>query len=134
MYTPAIKLKAGELVVDAEYYNKVGGAKLWYTPHTGKDCGTTVRVQQVLAADLTLEPISEDIKLPHGMSKKNKANATKLGAQRVDPEEHEEILEEIDRRTDLEHEEEYDESDEESEGEDEESESEGEGEESDEHQ
>ena len=25
-------IKAGELVCDAEYYNKVPGASLWYTP------------------------------------------------------------------------------------------------------
>ena len=48
MYMPAIKIKAGELVVDAEFYNKVAGARLWYTPTQGEDAKTTVRVQQVL--------------------------------------------------------------------------------------
>ena len=50
MYVPAIKIKAGpgELVVDAEFYNKVAGARLWYTPTQGEDAKTTVRVQQVL--------------------------------------------------------------------------------------
>lgn len=134
MYTPAIKIKAGELVVDAEYYNKVEGARLWYTPTQGEGRKTTVRVQQVLAANLTLEPISEKNKLPHGMSKKNKGDATKQGAQRVDPDDHEEILEEIDRRTNLEHEETWDESEDESDDEGEESASEGEGDDGYEHQ
>ena len=31
-YTPAIRIKAGELVCDAVYYNKVAGARGWYTP------------------------------------------------------------------------------------------------------
>eukprot|EP00966_Prymnesium_polylepis_P105434 2441600-Prymnesium_polylepis.1 len=35
-YTPAIKIKAGELVCDAEYFNKVPGAQLWYTAMQGE--------------------------------------------------------------------------------------------------
>ena len=30
-YDPPIVIKSGELVCDAEFFNKVPGAKLWYT-------------------------------------------------------------------------------------------------------
>jgi len=60
------------------------------------------------------------------MSKKNKADATRLQAIRVKPADHEEMLEEINRRTELEHGEAEDEEDSEDESEGEES-SEGEG-------
>ena len=33
-YTPAIRIKAGELVCDAEYFNKVAGARGWWLPRT----------------------------------------------------------------------------------------------------
>jgi len=51
------------------------------------------------------------------MNKKNKDDATKKKAVRVDSEEHEELLEEISRRTALEHDEVVDESSDDSEGE-----------------
>ena len=57
-YTPAIRIKAGELVCDADYYNKVEGASLWYTPDQGEGRKTVVRMQQVVATDLKLLPIS----------------------------------------------------------------------------
>ena len=97
-YTPAIRIKAGELVCDADYYNKVPGASLWYTPTQGEERKTKVRMQQVVAANLKLTPISPSNKLPPGMSKKNKTAATKLNAQRLDPAEHEKMLDDIHRR------------------------------------
>ena len=105
-YTPAIVLKAGALVCDAEYYNKVPGASLWYTPMQGEQRKTKVRVKQVVAADLKVAPISEENKLPAGMSVKNKKDAAKKGAVRVDKDEHEMVLDEIHRREVLEHDEE----------------------------
>ena len=125
-YTPALVLKAGELVCDAEYFNKVGGASLWYTPMQGEGSRTKVRVQQVLAADLNLAPISVDNKLPSNMSKKKKEEATKLGALKVKSEDHEELLDEINRRECIEYEDDVDgDSDEDCESE--ESDSEGDG-------
>jgi hypothetical protein len=117
-YDPPMILKAGELVVNADYYNKVPGAQLWYT-HNKVD-KTVVRVQQVVAADLHVAPISETNKLPPGMNKKNKADATKQKAIKVSSEDHELILDEICRREELEQEElvEDDESEDESEEED----------------
>ena len=98
---------------DADYYNKVPGASLWYTPDQGEGRKTVVRMQQVVAANLQLAPISDANKLPAGMSKKNKSAATKLKAMRVDPADHEKMLDEINRREVLEHDEVDDESSEE---------------------
>ena len=104
-YTPALKIKAGALVVDAEYFNKVPGASGWYTPTQGEERKTVVRVQQVLAADLQLAPISDTMKLPPGMSKKNKKDATEKGALHLDKHEHDLILDESARREVLAHDE-----------------------------
>ena len=98
-------MKAGELVCDAEYYNKVGGASLWYTPMQGEERKVVVRVQQVVAADLTMLPISSINALPANMGKKAKQRATELNAVRLDGDEHEQLLDEINRRTVVEHDE-----------------------------
>lgn len=129
-YTPAIRIKAGELVCDADYYNKVPGASLWYTPTQGEERKTKVRMQQVVAANLKLTPISPSNKLPPGMSKKNKTAtaATKLNAQRLDPAEHEKMLDDIHRREVLEHDEVEDDSSEDEESDEESDENEDEGE------
>ena len=52
----------------------------------------------MLAADLELAPISDENRLPANMGKKKKAEAVKLGALKLKPEEHEELLDEIHRR------------------------------------
>ena len=103
-YTPAMRLEAGALVVDAEYRNKVARANGWYTKPTEK-LKTPVRVQQVVALDLALEPISPKNKLPNTCDKKA---ATKLKAEKLSDEDHEAIMEEICRRDVLEYDEEED--------------------------
>ena len=105
-YTPAMWLKAGELVCDARYYHEVVGAKGWYTPmEASEQRDTVVRVQQVVAADLRLKPIAADNKLPSGMNKRKKELASKLGAVRLLNADHEKMLDEICRREELEHDE-----------------------------
>ena len=121
-YTPAMRIKAGELVCDAEYFNTSG----WYTPTQGEGRKTKVRVQQVLAANLNLAPISESNKLPAGMNKKKKSEATKLKALHLDQHEHDLILDESALREMLEHDEEIDDGEYEDEMEGEDDESEGE--------
>ena len=59
----------------------------------------TVRVQQVVAADLFMLPVSSTNALPSNMAKKAKQQATALGAVHLDSDEHEQILDEINRRT-----------------------------------
>jgi hypothetical protein len=98
-------MKAGELVCDALYYNKVGGASLWYSPTQGEERKVKVRVQQVVAADLPMLPISSTNALPANMSKKAKQQATALNAVHLDGDEHEQVLDEINRRTVVEHDE-----------------------------
>jgi hypothetical protein len=103
-YEPAIKIKAGALVCDAEYFNKVPGASGWYTEAI-PPMKTQVRVQQVLMTDLKLVPISNTNKLPSGMSKKNKKDATEKGALYLDKHQHDMILDESAHREMLEHDE-----------------------------
>ena len=122
-YTPAMKIKAGELVCDAEYYNPVRGARLWYTRELSEGRKTLVRLAQVVAADLQLAPVSETNKLPSAMPQKNKKAAKDLGAVRLADAAHEVIkdeivlrerlvLEEVDSESDSESEEDEDDDDE----------------------
>ena len=54
--------------------------------------------EQAVAANLTLAPISATNALPSGMSKTNKKKATAIHAVKLVAQEHQEILEEINRR------------------------------------
>jgi hypothetical protein len=92
-YDPPQLVKAGELVCEGRYLNQVGRARQWYTP---SEVPTTVRMQQVIAPDLALMPISKQNKLPNAC---NKREATKLGAKRISNEDHEIFLDEINRRS-----------------------------------
>eukprot|EP00966_Prymnesium_polylepis_P239845 5546282-Prymnesium_polylepis.1 len=121
-FTPAIHIKAGELVSAADYYNKVHRSQ-WYTPTEGAGRHTIVRMQQVVAADLKLEPISAENPLPAGLKKSQKQEMTRKSAVKLSKEEDAAILEEIHRREVLEHEEE--ESDEEGSDDEEDGEEEG---------
>ena len=107
-YTPAVHIAAGELVCEALYRNKVQRARGWYTkPST--PLKTIVRVQQVVAANLHLEPISATNKLPNTC---DKPKATKLKAEKLTDHDNDVILEEIDRRERIEHDELEDDEDE----------------------
>lgn len=61
---------------------------------------TTVRMKQVVADDLFMEPISNENNLPNTC---NKPEARRMGEKRVSEKEHEEIMEEIACRAALEH-------------------------------
>jgi hypothetical protein len=98
-YDPPVIIPAGELVAMASWQNKVPRARNWYTPSENM---TTVRMKQVVAADLFMEPISNVNNPPNTC---NKPEARRLGAKRVSEKEHEEIMEEIARRAALEHDE-----------------------------
>jgi hypothetical protein len=94
-YTPPIRIAKGELVCDAAYWYKVPRAKLWYTRPRPGDATTTIRMRQVIAADMALSPISQTTPLPNSCDKRQ---ATRLGAHRIAHTDHEELLEEIHRR------------------------------------
>jgi hypothetical protein len=66
-FEPPIVLKRGEGVVRAKYYNKVPRATRWYTPST--TLLITVRLQQVLVANLEIHPKSTTSKLPNTCNK-----------------------------------------------------------------
>ena len=65
-----------------------------------------MRVQQVVAADLLVESLSDTCKLPPRLPKKAKAELAKLKPIRLEARAHDELLDEINRREVLEHEEE----------------------------
>jgi hypothetical protein len=108
-FDPPISVPMGELVVAAKYWNPVPRARLWYTP--GENLATVVRMKQVLSADLSLGPISEACPLPNNCDKRV---ATRLGAKQVRNADHEELLEEIQRRVALDYDEDESEAEEES--------------------
>jgi hypothetical protein len=114
-YDPPIVLKRGERVVRAKYYNKVPRATRWYTP---SNLLTTVRLQQVLVANLEIQSESTTTsKLPNTC---NKVAARRKGARMMDKIDHEKIVDEIARRAilDFYEEEEDDDDDEEEEDDD----------------
>jgi hypothetical protein len=96
-YIPPQLVKAGELVCEGKYFNQVGGARQWYTP---SEVLTTVRMQEVIAPDLALLPISKQNKLPNTCKK---TEATKFGAKRISNDNHDMLLDEINRRSILEY-------------------------------
>jgi hypothetical protein len=98
-FDPPLELEAGELVADATYLNLVPRAPLWYTP---SESNTTVRVKQVLAANLNMLCISHSNKVPRGC---NKREVERLEGKRLHDADHEEIRDEIMRRVALDHEE-----------------------------
>jgi hypothetical protein len=91
-YTPHIKIATGELVCNARYFNHVQRVPYWYTP---SDTPTVVRMQQVILPDVALLRISRSNKLPNTC---NKASATRLKACKICLDDHDQILEDINRR------------------------------------
>jgi hypothetical protein len=77
-YDPPARIQSGELVGKAKYLEKVPRAKFWYTPTIYE---TTVRMKNVLSADVNLLPISAE-NIPRGLGKKAKEDAIKDGAMR----------------------------------------------------
>jgi hypothetical protein len=90
-YDPPILVSKGELVADAAYFEKVPRAPRWYTPVA---MSTTVRLQQVILADLILHEESEGSRLPNTC---NKTEARSEGAQKVSEQDHGRLLDEITR-------------------------------------
>ncbi len=94
----------------AKYYNKVPRATRWYTPST--TLLTTVRLQQVLVANLEIHTESTTSKLPNTC---NKVAARSKGARMINVNDHEKIVDEIARRAILDFYEEEDDDEEEEE-------------------
>jgi hypothetical protein len=90
-YDPPILVPKGGLVADAVYFNQVPRAQRWYTT---TDIATTVRLQQVIIADLTLFDEMEGSRLPNTC---NKTEARRKGAQKVSNHDHGRLLDEISR-------------------------------------
>jgi ABC-type Zn2+ transport system substrate-binding protein/surface adhesin len=105
-------------VVRAKYYNKVPRATRWYTPST--TLLTTVRLQQVIVANLEIHTESTTSKLPNTC---NKVAARSKGARMINMNDHKKIVGEIARRAILDcYEEEDDDNEEEEEDDDDEEE------------
>ena len=90
-YDPPILVPKGGLVADAVYFNQVPRAPRWYTAAA---ISTTVRLQQVIIADLTLFDEMEGSRLPNTC---NKTEARRKGAQKVSEHDHGRLLDEISR-------------------------------------
>lgn len=103
-YDPPMLLRKDELVVTAKYFNKVPRASKWYTPSNIK---TTVHIQQVILAGLSLLPISAaDNRLPSYLTKAARRSADAKKAVRIAQSDHEIILEQLARRQIIDYEEE----------------------------
>jgi hypothetical protein len=90
-YHPPLFVPQGELVADAVYLNLVPRAPRWYTP---VEMCTTVRLQQVIVASLTLHDESEGSRLPNSC---NKTEARRKGALKLSEPDHGRLLDEISR-------------------------------------
>ena len=90
-YHPPLFVPKGELVADAVYFNQVPRAPRWYTP---VDMCTTVRLQQVIIADLKLQNESDRGRLPNSC---NKTEARRKGALKLSDQDHGRLLDEISR-------------------------------------
>ena len=69
--------------------------KYWYTPMPEGEGDTTLRMKQVLMADINLVEILDNNKLSKGC---NKNRAKDLGALRIKEDDIDELIEEIRRR------------------------------------
>jgi hypothetical protein len=79
------------------YLNKVPRAKRWYTQST---VCATVRLQQAIASNLHLEPLSSTNKLPNTC---NKTVAQRKAAKKLSGHLHDVLLSEIARRDMMDH-------------------------------
>jgi hypothetical protein len=95
-YEPPIHLPIGELVCNAIYLDWIPGAKRWWYE---TELLVTVRLQQVLMADLTLLPMSAQNK-PGGASRRL---VTEQHAKKLNVEDHLRLIDEIGRRAIAEH-------------------------------
>ena len=85
-------VRAGEYICDALYENPVPRAQLFYTPSSIQ---TKVCVKHVLKTGLRLQAIGGTVRLPPGMSKRAKADATRKGAHQLHADDHNAIMEAI---------------------------------------
>jgi hypothetical protein len=117
-YNPPIHVKDGELVCEGKYLEELPRANKWYYPTEIK---TVVRLQQVLAADIKMDPIAApDNLLPGGGWPQREPPFDKLGKKpvrlaelqlaekstKICESDHAEILEEMRRRELVDYEEE----------------------------
>ena len=86
---------AGEMMCKARFWNLVSKAKYWYTPMPKGEGDTPLTMKQVLMADIKLEEILENNKLPKECNKKKEKE---LGMLRIREEDIDELIEEIRRR------------------------------------
>ena len=84
-----------EMVCQARFWNPVGKVKYWYTVMPKREEETTLRMNQILIADITLIRTTKDNKLSKGH---NKRKVEELGAVRIREEGIDELLEGIRRR------------------------------------
>ena len=94
-YNPPEYAYVDEMMCKAMFWNLVSKAKYLYTPILEGEGNTTLRRNQVLMANIKLDNISENNKLPKGCNKKKRKE---LGALRIIKEDTDKLIEEIRRR------------------------------------
>ena len=90
-------ISAGTMVVEGVYFNRVKRAPYWYTPSDGR---AVFEMRHVLWTGLQLFDISRENKLPNGC---NRTEATRQKAVKLVEYQHNQIMEEAERRDRLEY-------------------------------
>ena len=99
-FNPPLMLKAGEIVCDAVYLNAVPNCKLVYTHSDHDSLSTKVLLQHVVDANVEMTKLTKKDDLPKNMRKVYN-EIKQLDAVMVSAHTHECIVEEIERRNNL---------------------------------
>jgi len=97
-----IQLAKGEFVCEAYWMYKIDGAPQWYTPSEYRGF---IRMQQVLAPNLEMTPVSDGCQLPRSMSPSQIRELIEKGAMNISDYHHALLIEESLRRAQMDFEE-----------------------------
>ena len=99
-----VQLFKGEWVCDGVWLNPVKGARHWY--NVGETT-VTVRMQSVLHTDLDMNPLSDNNPAPRGMKVPLKQYLASSSAIKLCADDHDELMDEAQRREDFDFEEKF---------------------------
>ena len=104
-YTPPVTVHAGEFVANAQYINPVAKSKLLYTYPKSKDVlNTIIRMRYAIKSDIRATKITKQKDLGDS-SKRLWKQIQKFNTILIDASDHEDIIEAMFRRSQLEYEE-----------------------------
>jgi hypothetical protein len=104
----AMRVRKGEWVCRARYFDLVPYARQWYTPSNGT---CLVRLSTAIAVDIAMLPVSGNNPIRGNLSSEKKKEAEEKGALFIPDEDHDEMMNELTFREEMDFEdiEEYDE-------------------------